>query len=187
MLMIWFELVVSYGVNMCWMMWLLVSWEGEYVDYFWLESWNWVNDVLLIQGEKFYDLVLYVQLICYCDESMVLEFGLVWQIDVGCFKFNVNVFWEYDNCRYDMWLKLQWCGVYCVVFGWCLGVEGFSEVGCWNDWLLCWCQFYCVGLVLLVMFWDEGVDIVMLNVVYFFGKIYGQWGNMFMMQLQWLC
>lgn len=183
---IWPELAVSYGVNTRWTTRLLASWEGEHVDHLRLESWNWVNDVLLTQGEKPYDLALHAQLTRYRGESTALELGPAWQTDVGRLKLNANAFWEYDNRRHDTRLKLQWRGVYRVAPGWRLGAEGFSEVGRWNDWLPRRRQSHRAGPALLATLWDEGADTVTLNAAYLFGKTYGQRGNMLTMQLQWL-
>ncbi|CAM3743073.1 hypothetical protein [Roseateles saccharophilus] len=184
---LWPELGLSYGVNTRWTTRLLASWEGESLGGATLDSWNWINEVLLTQGEKPYDLALHAQLVRNPgDRTHALELGPVWQTDLGRLKLNANAFWEYDSGRRDTRLKLQWRGVYRVAPGWRLGAEGFSEVGRWNDWLPHARQSHRAGPALLATLWDEGPDTVTLNTAYLFGKTYGRRGDMFTMQLQWL-
>jgi len=184
---LWPELGVSYGVNTRWTTQLLASWEGESWRGAKVETWNWINEVLLTQGEKPYDLAIHAQLIRNReDRANALELGPVWQTDLGRLKLNANAFWEYDGSRHDTRLKLQWRGVYRVVPGWRLGLEGFSEVGQWNHWAPHERQSHRAGPALLATLWDEGPDTVTLNAACLWGKTYGQRGDMFTMQLQWL-
>lgn len=184
---LWPELGLSYGVNSRWTTRLLASWEGESWRGAKLETWNWINEVMLTQGEKDYDLALHAQLIRNReDRTNALELGPVWQTDLGRLKLNANAFWEYDGDKHDTRLKLQWRGVYRVAPGWRLGVEGFSEVGQWNHWAPRNRQSHRAGPALLATLWDEGADTVTLNTAFLFGKTYGSRGDMFTMQLQWL-
>jgi len=183
---LWPEFGLSYGVNTRWTTRLLASWEGESPRHLALDSWNWVNDVLLTQGEKPYDLALHAQLSRFVGQSTALELGPAWQTDFGRFKLNANAFWEYDNAKHDTRLKLQWRGVYRVAPGWGLGAEGFSEVGRWNHWLPQQRQSHRAGPALLATLWDQGPDTVTLDAAYLWGKVYGRRGDMFTLQLQWL-
>lgn len=184
---LWPELGVSYGVNSRWTTGLLVSWEGESLRGATLDSWNWINELLLTQGEKPYDLALHAQLVHdRGDKTNALELGPVWQTDLGSLKLNANAFWAYDGGTRDTRLKLQWRGVYRVAKGWRLGAEGFSEVGRWNDWLPRERQSHRVGPALLSTLHDEGADTVTLDAAYLFGKTFGRRGDMFTVQLQWL-
>ncbi len=184
---LWPELGLSYGINTRWTTRLLASWEGESLRGATLSTWNWINEVLLTQGEKPYDLALHVQLVHnHEDGSHALELGPVWQTDLGRLKLNANAFWEYDSAKRDTRLKLQWRGVYRVVPGWRVGLQGFSEVGRWNDWAPRQRQSHRAGPALLATLWDAGPDTVTLNAGYLFGKVYGRRGEMFTMQLQWL-
>ena len=184
---LWPEFGLSYGVNTRWTTRLLASWEGESLRGAKLETWNWVNEVMLTQGEKPYDLSIHAQLVRNReDRSNALELGPIWQTDFGRLKLNAGVFWEYDSDKRDTRLKLQWRGVYRVAPGWRVGIEGFSEVGKWTDWAPRARQSHRVGPALLATLWDEGPDTVTLNAAYVFGKTYGSRGDMFTMQLQWL-
>jgi hypothetical protein len=184
---LWPELGLSYGINTRWTTRLLASWEGESLRGTRLDTWNWINEVLLTQGEKPYDLAIHAQLVHNREDgSHALELGPVWQTDLGRLKLNANAFWEYDSARRDTRLKLQWRGVYRVAPGWRVGLEGFSEVGQWNDWAPRQRQSHRAGPTLLATLWDAGPDTVTLNTGYLFGKVYGRRGEMFTMQLQWL-
>jgi hypothetical protein len=184
---LWPELGLSYGINTRWTTRLLASWEGESLRGTRLDTWNWINEVLLTQGEKPYDLAIHAQLVHNREDgSHALELGPVWQTDLGRLKLNANAFWEYDSAKRDTRLKLQWRGVYRVAPGWRVGLEGFSEVGQWNDWAPRQRQSHRAGPALLATLWDAGPDTVTLNAGYLFGKVYGRRGEMFTMQLQWL-
>lgn len=183
---LWPELALSWGVNTRWTTRLLASWIGTGRADMKLSSWNWHNVVLLTQGEKPYDLGVHVQLIRNRGESNALELGPLWQTDLGRLKLNANAFWEYDTRRRETRLKLQWRGLYRVAPGWRLGLQGFSEVGQWNDWLPRERQSHRAGPVLLTTLWNQGPDTVTLNTAFLFGKTYGSRGDMFTLQLQWL-
>ena len=183
---LWPELGLSYGVTPRWTTRLLASWEGERLNQQVLDSWNWINDVLLTQGDRPYDLALHSQLIHNVGSGNALELGPVWQTDLGRLKLNANAFWEYDSSRRDTRLKLQWRGVYRVATGCRLGVGGFSEVGRWNHWLPQARQSHRAGPALLATLRDADVDTLTLNAAYLFGKTYGRRGDMFSLQLEWL-
>lgn len=183
---LWPELGLSYGINTRWTTRLLASWIGRGASDQKLSSWNWQNVVLLTQGEKPYDLRIHAQLIRNRGESNALELGPVWETDLGRLKLNANAFWEYDTRRGETRLKLQWRGLYRLAPGWRAGVQGFSEVGQWNDWLPRERQSHRAGPALLATLWDEGPDTVTLNTAFLFGRTYGSRGDMFTAQLQWL-
>lgn len=183
---LWPEIGISYGINTRWTTRLLASWIGSGASDLVLSSVNWQHLVLLTQGERSYDLGLHAQLTRNRGDGNALELGPVWQTDLGRLKLNANVFWEYDSAKRDTRLKLQWRGVYRMAPGWRVGVEGFSEVGQWNDWAPRARQSHRAGPALLATLWDEGPDTVTLNAAFLFGKTYGSRGDMFTMQLQWL-
>jgi len=184
---LWPEAGLSWGVNSRWTTTLLASWQGKSLGGMQLSTWNWINEILLTQGDQPYDLALHAQLVHDKGEGPhALELGPVWQTDLGRLKLNANAFWEYDSARRDTRLKLQWRSVYRLVPGWRMGVEGFSEVGRWNDWLPQARQSHRAGPAVLATLWDEGPDTVTLNAAFLFGKTYGRRGDMFTMQLKWL-
>jgi hypothetical protein len=183
---LWPEIGLSWGVNTRWTTRLLASWIGTGASDQALSSWNWQNVVLLTQGEMPYDLALHAQLIRNRGESNALELGPAWQTDLGRLKLNANAFWEYDTRRRETRLKLQWRGLWRAAPGWRIGLQGFSEVGQWNDWLPRQRQSHRAGPALLATLWDEGRDTVTLNAAFLFGKTYGRRGDMFTAQLQWL-
>lgn len=183
---LWPELGLSWGLSTRWTTRVLASWIGYGASDQVLSSLNWQNVVLLTQGEKPYDLALHAQLIRNVGQSHALELGPAWQTDLGRLKLNANVFWEYDSRRHDTRLKLQWRGLYRVAPGWRLGLQGFSEVGQWNDWAPRRRQSHRAGPALLATLWDEGRDTVTLNTAFLWGKTYGSRGDMFTMQLLWL-
>lgn len=101
---------------------------------------EWQNDFMLTQGEWPFDLAVHTNVARATDGSgaVGIDYGPVLQTEAGRTQFNLNLFLQralrtgtpqstelaYQwQVKYRWTEKLQW------------GVQGFGEVGKWNDWL----------------------------------------------------
>jgi len=132
----WPEIGLRYGVNDRWTTELLASFEGPTLDKQSLDSWNWQNEILLTQGQSPFDLALHLQVIQSPDDGRLLQWGTVFQTELGLTRLNFNVVFEhqYQAGAPSTQLKLQWQALYPVARGVRLGVLGFSELGDWAHW-----------------------------------------------------
>lgn len=135
----WPELGLSWGVNSRWTTGLLASWVGSSARPTRRESVSWSNDVLLTQGEWPIDVALHTRLIVNDDrdDGDAFEFGPALQTDLGRTRLNLNLFVERhrgDTSHRPSELNYQWQALHRVAPGWRLGVQGFGELGRWDDW-----------------------------------------------------
>jgi hypothetical protein len=138
--LIWPEVGFGYGVTSRWTTEVFVSWIGSSQSATRASSFNWQNDFLLTQGEFPVDVALHAQWVRNLDDtySDALEFGPVLQTDVGRTQLNFNVFLDRslgDGPRRPTALKYQWQVRHRALRGLHFGVQGFGEVGPWDDWM----------------------------------------------------
>jgi len=136
---LWPEVGVGYGVTSRWHTELLASFIGTADTATRLDDWQWQNDLLLTQGQYPFDLAIHANLIRAADsnEGYALEIGPVLQTDVGRTQLNANLFFE-RSYRTDepspTLLKYQWQ----IKHRWRpalqFGLQGFGELGQWDDW-----------------------------------------------------
>lgn len=134
------ELGFAYGVTSRWYTELSASWfqiGGKQTRYTGVE---WQNDFLLTQGQYAWDVALHTVIERPRDraDGYFLEIGPVFQTEYWRTQFNFNVFFqrEFDNGQQnDTELVYQWQ----VKHRWKSwlqpGLQGFGEVGKWNEWL----------------------------------------------------
>lgn len=132
----WPEVGLRYGINSRWTSELLVSFEGPHLNDQALDSWNWQNEILLTQGESPFDLGIHLQLIHSPDDGNLLQWGALWETELGLTRLNFNLIFEhqYQTGAQGTQLKYQWQGLYPVAQGVRLGVQGFGELGNWDHW-----------------------------------------------------
>ena len=135
----WPEVGLSYGVTSRWTTGLLASWIGSSAEPTRRESLSWSNDVLLTQGEWPVDIALHTRLIVNDErrDGDAFEFGPVLQADLGRTRLHLNLFFErhaHDLRNKPTELNYQWQALHRVAPGWRLGVQGFGELGRWDDW-----------------------------------------------------
>ncbi len=137
--MLWPEVGVGYGVTSRWHTELLASFIGTADTAMRLDDWQWQNDVLLTQGQFPFDLAVHANLIraAESNEGYALEIGPVLQTDVGRTQLNLNLFVERSyrtdepsptNLKYQWQIKQRWRPA--LQFG----LQGFGELGQWDDW-----------------------------------------------------
>ncbi len=179
--LVWPELGFGYGVTDRWYTEVFASWiNSTQIDAF-ISSWNWQNDYLLTQGQYPIDVALHSQLIRSKGGNWAFEFGPVLQTDVGRTQLNFNVFldraFHTDRPR-PTELKYQWQARYRWQRGLHFGLQGFGELGPWDDLPARSMQSHRAGPALFGKL--EFADGVALNwqLAYLRGKIYGLPGYM---------
>ncbi len=188
---IWPEIGIGYGVNSRWTTALLASYIGSDRFSTRLSSLNWQNDVLLTQGEYIADVAIHTLLIRNHGRTPghVLEFGPVLQTDVGRVQLNGNLVFERglgDGPPAKTQLKYQWQAKYRWKPGLHMGLQGFGELGPWNNWSPAGQQSHRAGPVLSGSFPLGATQAVKYEVAYLMGSVYGNNGNMFAMRLQYV-
>jgi hypothetical protein len=174
---LWPELGLRYGVDSRWTTELLASFIGPSLGEQKLSSWNWQNSVLLTQGQYPFDLALHAQVIHVVDEGNLLEFGPLFQTDIGFTQVNANLVFERDWTRSQTNLKYQWQLMRRLQPGLRLGVQGFGELGRWNHWSDR--PSHRVGPVLR---WSPSEHLEV-QAAYLWGKVYGTRAEMFSAQV----
>ncbi|MRV75889.1 hypothetical protein GJ700_29670 [Duganella sp. FT92W] len=135
------EIGYSYGVTSRWYTELSAVWfRAHGRDGSELSAFSWQNDVLLTQGQYAADVALHTELARSTDKPHVtsLEIGPVLQTEYYRTQFNANLFLQRDvkgkpgaetQLAYQWQIKQRWKS-------WLQpGIQGFGEVGKWNDWL----------------------------------------------------
>lgn len=135
----WPEIFAGYGVNSRWTTGLLASWVGSPGIATRLSTLAWVNDLLLTQGQWPLDVALHLQL----NSNRIdrgngsVEFGPVLQTDFGRMQVNANLLFERATglarseptmAKYQWQLRYRWRPRLHV------GLQGFGELGEWDDW-----------------------------------------------------
>ncbi|MES2264031.1 MAG: hypothetical protein V4724_36385 [Pseudomonadota bacterium] len=134
------ELGFGYGVTSRWYTELSAMWIRVHGRSDGLAALEWQNDYMLTQGQYPFDLALHTTISRAQDRSRGygVEFGPVLQTEIGRTQFNLNLFFERSYRAQqdgDMELTYQW-QVKQRWKSWLQpGVQGFGEVGKWNDWL----------------------------------------------------
>lgn len=175
---LWPEIGLRHGVNSRWTTELLVSFIGDSMREQKLSSWNWQNDFMLTQGQYDIDLAMHTQLIHEPGEGNMLEFGPVFQTDLGRVRVNLNLFFERALSHADgTEAKVQWQLLTRLQPGLRVGVQGFSElgrVGHSED-----ATSHRAGPVVHLGPWKD----VEVQAAYLWGKVYGSKGEMFSAQV----
>ena len=187
---IWPELGVSYGVNTRWTTEVYASWIGTWDDGTRFDTINFQNDVLLTQGERPYDLAVHTNLLLARDASTpdMLELGPVFQTESGRTQLNANVFFERPfngRTSADTMLQHQWQVKYRWRPALHIGLQGFGEVGTWDDWTSRAHQSHRVGPAIAGSWYVAEGQALRYEAALLKGRIYGRDGTMFSMRLRW--
>ena len=170
----WPELGVRHGVDSRWTTGLLASGIGDGPFNQRLSSLNWQNSYLLTQGQYPVDLAIHAQLIRNIGAGNALELGPVLQTELGRTQLNLNLVFEHDWAADEgTQLKYQWQVLQRLRPGLRLGLQGFGELGRWNDWA--GQPSHRAGPVLR---WQLAPRLE-LHGAYLWGKTYGRRGDMF--------
>lgn len=132
------ELGLSYNVNSRWYTEVTVAGFRLGAGSTHLEAVEWQNDVMLTQGELPFDLAFHTTIERATNGSgaIAIEYGPVLQTELGRTQFNLNLFLQRElrtgtpqvtELAYQWQVKYRWKEQ----LQW--GVQGFGEVGKWND------------------------------------------------------
>jgi len=188
---IWPEIGIGYGVNSRWYTQLLASGIGTDKFSTRLSSLNWQNDVLLTQGQYDFDLAVHTLLIRNRGPmpGYVFEFGPILQTDIGRVQLNGNLVFERglgDGPPADTQLKYQWQVKYRWKSAIHIGLQGFGELGKWNDWAPRSQQSHRAGPMISGTIALGQEQAFKYEAAYLMGSVYGRDGNMFSMRLQYV-
>jgi hypothetical protein len=184
----WPELGISYGVNSRWTTLLLASYIGTHADATVPSSISWQNEVLLTQGQWPLDIALHLSAIHLqgARPGDGIEFGPVLQTNAGRMQINANLLFERDRKR-GAWgaamMKYQWQLRW---HGWRWlqpGMQGFGELGPWNDTLALDAQSHRAGPALFATLPPGGEHALQWQLAWLLGKTYGERGAMFSTRL----
>jgi hypothetical protein len=187
---VWPEVGLAYGVTTRWTTEILASWIGSSQFATRLSTVNWLNDVLLTQGEYPFDLALHTNLISNQGgyPGRALEIGPVLQTDIDRTQLNANLFFEREfgtDESEPTQLKYQWQARYRWKPGLHFGVQGFGELGEWNHWAPRDQQSHRAGPVVFGTLPLGDRQVLNAQAAYLVGSTYGRHGHMFSMRVHW--
>ncbi|MFZ6743182.1 hypothetical protein ACO0LC_08165 [Undibacterium sp. JH2W] len=133
------ELGFSYMPNKTWYTEVYASWFRRGAASLANSAWTWQNDFLLTHGQYPVDLALHTSLNKNTDSSrgVDFEFGPAMQTEFGHLQVNTNLFLERTyriNPATRMQMKYQWQTKYRYRPELEFGVQGFGELGNWDNW-----------------------------------------------------
>lgn len=182
------ELGIGYGVTERWYTEVYGSWvqsNGENTRY---AGTAWQNDFMLTQGQYDVDVALHTLVERGKDRGYSVELGPVMQTQIWRTQINFNVFLqrEFDTGRReDTELVYQWQ----VMQRWKSwlkpGVQGFGEVGKWNDWKRLHEQSHRIGPAIFGEV-DIGRRQIKYEAAYLLGKNGDRRAKSFAMRLQYI-
>jgi hypothetical protein len=181
---IWPEIGFGYGVNSRWTTELFISYIGSSQLATRPSTVNWQNDYLLTQGDKPYDLALHAQIVSKWDHGSqgAIEFGPVFQTEIGRTQVNANLFFERafgTPQPTSTQLKYQWQLRRRLFPGVHFGAQGFGELGTWNHWDASDKQSHRAGPALFANFHFADKSVIQVQAAYLVGKVYAQRADMF--------
>lgn len=188
---VWPEIGIGHNVNSRWYTELYMSYIGPSFANAVPSTLNWQNDILLTQGEWDVDVALHTNLIRGQEsaDDHAFEFGPVLQTDVGRVQLNGNLIFEKSlvpgNTAAPQ-LKYQWQAKYRWNQALHTGVQGFGELGTWNNWQPAGRQSHRWGPVVGGS-WPVGTQQRLeYQAAYLSGKVYGSAADMLSLRLQWV-
>jgi len=179
----WPEFGMSLGVNSRWTTGLFWSWVGASAGPYTLSTFNWTNTLLLTQGNWPLDLAVHMQWIHdHADRGGgSLELGPLLQTDFGRTQINLNLLFERglgNDVAHPTTLKLQWQLRHRWQPGLHLGVQGFSELGEWDQWAAHSRQSHRAGPALFNQTSLGNQGSLSLSAAWLQGRTYGRSGRM---------
>lgn len=185
---IWPEIGFGYGVTKRWYTELYASYIGSTNMATRLGSLNWQNDYLLTQGQYDFDLALHTDLIHnYGGRGKAFEYGPVLQTEVGRVQLNANAIFErtfHAPFSQPTQLKYQWQVKYRWRPALQFGLQGFGELGQWNNWAPRKQQSHRAGPMISGILPIGTTDSFRYQASFLKGSVYGTRGTMLSMQLQ---
>lgn len=134
------EIGLGYNVTSRWYTELTAEWFKLSPHSHHLAALEWQNDFMLTEGQYPFDLALHTNVERALDGSgeIGVEVGPVLQTEIGRTQLNLNLFLEREYrvpVSEPMQFKYQWQVKYRWIEKLQFGVQGFGELGEWNNWL----------------------------------------------------
>ncbi len=188
---VWPEIGLGYGVTKRWYTELYMSYEGPGFSSATPSTLNWQNDFLLTQGQYDFDLALHTNWIKGQDspDDDALEFGPVLQTDIGRVQLNANLIFAKSLAAGNTsapQLKYQWQAKYRWKNGVHAGLQGFGELGPWNQWLATERQSHRWGPVVSSIWELQGRQRIEAQAAFLTGKVFGSAADMLSVRLQYV-
>jgi hypothetical protein len=181
---IWPEIGFAWGLNSRWTTELFLSFIGSHRDAVVQSTLNWQNNIMLTQGEWPVDVAVHLQVIK--DRSPwkqdALEYGLLFQTDLARTQLNANVVFERPvggSSQAKPQFKYQWQVRHRWLPGMHVGLQGFGELGDWNDWAPSEQRSHRAGPAFFGTYRLDGKQNLNLQAAWLFGKTYTKQGHMF--------
>ncbi|HYD82073.1 MAG TPA: hypothetical protein VEC06_19895 [Paucimonas sp.] len=149
----------------------------------------WQNDYLLTRGQYPVDLAVHTSLRRFDDTSLgyAFEFGPALQTEFGRTQVNANLFFErsYRDRQADrMQMKYQWQ----VKRHWrpklSFGLQGFGELGDWNDWAPRREQSHRIGPAISGSLPVSETHALKYEAAWFTGKVFANRAKVFVLRLK---
>jgi hypothetical protein len=181
------EIGIGYGVNSRWYTEVYGSFRQtteQGTDFYGL---NWQNDVLLTQGEYPFDLAIHTNIEQYADNGYGVEFGPAFQTEISRTQFNVNIFFQRDyatgkaspmQMNYQWQIRQHWKPMLN------FGVQGFGELGQWDDWNARDKQSHRIGPALFGSWHMTNTRELKYEAAYLMGKVAARNAHSFTLRLQ---
>jgi hypothetical protein len=187
---IWPEIGLGSGVTKRWYTEVYASYIGSSNMATRLSSLNWQNDYLLTQGQYDFDLALHTDLIYkYCGGGHAFEYGPALQTDVGRVQLNANLIFErpFDTpTAQPTQLKYQWQAKYRWRPEFQFGLQGFGELGPWDNWAPRGRRSHRAGPMIAGSLPIGATDAFKYQAAFLKGSVYGTRGHMWSMRLQYV-
>ena len=188
---VWPEIGFGYGISKRWYTELFMSYEGAAFSSSTPSTLNWQNDFLLTQGQYDFDLAWHTNLVKgqASSDDDALELGPVLQTEVGRVQLNANLIFEKSLAPGNTdrpQLKYQWQAKYRWMNGVHAGLQGFGELGPWNQWLASERQSHRWGPVISSTWELQGRQRIEAQAAYLIGKVYGGAADMLSVRLQYV-
>lgn len=188
------DLGIGYGVNSRWYTELYGAYFQTAADGTSFGGLNWQNDYLLTQGQYWYDLAIHTNIEQYSGRSGYgLEWGPVFQTEVWRTQFNANLFLQRDY-RKDGDARSSNANATQLVYQWQVrqhwkpwlnvGLQGFGELGRWDDWNSTATQSHRAGPALFGTWYLGGGHKLLYESAYLIGKNNARSANSFTMRVQ---
>ncbi len=179
----WPELGLSHGINSRWTSGVFWSWIGPLHGPFTLSTFNWSNQWMLTQGNWPLDVAAHTQWIHDHNDrgGGRLEFGPLLQTDLGRSHLSLNLLFERglgNNDAQPTQLKLQWQLRHRWQPGLHWGLQGFSELGPWDQWAAHGRQSHRAGPAVFGQLGLGGHESLALSAAWLQGRTYGHSGHM---------
>jgi hypothetical protein len=181
------EIGIGYGVNSRWYTELFASYRHTNEQGTDFDSLNWQNDVLLTQGEYPFDLAIHTNIEQHSGKGIGIEFGPALQTNIGRTQLNGNVFFQRDYrtgkvspmlMTYQWQIRQHWKPLLNY------GIQGFGELGQWDNWDDSDRQSHRIGPALFGSWFITKTRELRYEAAYLIGKNAGHNAKSFTMRVQ---